>query len=125
MAELEAAQQALARFLEEAGARARGAYHAQLVFEELVSNVLRYAYPGGIGPIDVVTALAGGEIQVTVEDQGPAFNPLLAPEPPAASSLEEAQVGGRGISLVRMASTHIDYQRDGARNRVCVRIRND
>jgi len=121
---LESGQAALASFLDEAGASEKTAYNASLAFEELVSNVMRHAYPSGHGPIDVSVELDGAEVILTVEDQGRPFNPLLAEEPAKPASVEEAQIGGWGISLVRMAATNIEYRRIDSRNRVRVRIRN-
>ena len=121
---LESGQAALTRFLAQAGASEKTVYNASLAFEELVSNVIRHAYPSGHGPIDVIAEMEGAEVVLTVEDEGRPFNPLLAEEPAKPASVEEAQIGGWGISLVRMAATNIEYRRIDSRNRVRVRIRN-
>jgi anti-sigma regulatory factor (Ser/Thr protein kinase) len=45
-----------------------------------------------------------------------AFDPRQAPPPAEADSLEELQVGGWGIHLVREFTDRFDYQRMGERN---------
>ena len=120
-----AGQEALREFLRDAGANATGAYHAELAFEELVSNVIRHGYPGGGGSIEVGATVRPGEIELTLEDEGLAFNPLDEPEPAKPASLEAARIGGLGITLVRMAASGIEYERAGNRNRLRVRILND
>lgn len=42
-----------------------------------------------------------GEVSAEVEDDGQPFNPLEAPEPDMAKSLEERTIGGLRIHLVR------------------------
>ena len=117
--------EALREFLHEAGANATGAYHAELAFEELVSNVVRYGFPAGGGSIEVGATVRDDEIEFTVEDEGLAFNPLEEPEPARPASVEAARLGGLGISLVRMAASRIEYERIANRNRLRVRILND
>jgi serine/threonine-protein kinase RsbW len=53
-----------------------------------------------------------------VEDDGPAFDPLLLPAPDVAASLEERKVGGLGVFLVRQMMDAVSYQRVAARNQL-------
>jgi serine/threonine-protein kinase RsbW len=122
---LEAGQRALHEFLEAEGASARGLYRTELAFEELVANVIRHGYDDrdmGAGPIDVSVRVRGEEIVLTVEDDGPPFNPLGVPEPTPPSTLEDSRIGGLGLPLVRMAATRMEYARSAGRNRVTISI---
>ena len=114
--------ESLARFLREARVDEACAYHVSLVFDEVVSNAMRRASGTGRGPIEVDLRLDGRHVVLTVEDEGPPFNPLLVPEPVAPASIHEATIGGWGIGLVRMAASRIEYERDGNRNRVRVAV---
>ena len=109
-------------FLESAGAGARGVYRAELVLDELITNIIKYAHGGAAHPIDVEADVQGDEIAIAFEDRGAAFNPLDAGSFSPATSLEEARTGGYGLALVRMAATKMDYERRPDGNRVMVRI---
>jgi serine/threonine-protein kinase RsbW len=55
---------------------------------------------------------------MTVEDDGPQFDPLLLPPPDLTASLAERRVGGLGVFLVRQMMDAVSYQRVGRRNRL-------
>ena len=117
-------QRRVREFLESSGVGERATYRAELVLDELVTNVIRHGY-GADAPksaIDIGISIEPAEVVFTIEDDGPAFNPLAAKEPARPTSLAEAPLGGLGISLVRMAAAKIDYERRDERNRVRVRI---
>jgi len=109
-------------FLQSAGAGARGIYRAELVLDELITNIIKYAHGGATHPIDVEADVEGDEIVIAFEDHGKPFNPLDAGSFSPATSLDEARTGGYGLALVRMAATKIDYKRGANGNRVTVRI---
>ena len=70
------------------------------------------------------------EIELVVQDNGPEFNPLELTTPSRFTTLEEAELGGLGIPLIRRLSRKVSYRRvepedsdDGvAHNRVVVTI---
>jgi serine/threonine-protein kinase RsbW len=122
---LEAGQRALREFLEAEGVSARGLYQTELAFEELVVNVIRHGYADrGTGghPIDVTVCVRGEEIVLTVEDEGPPFNPLQAPDPARPTAIEDARIGGLGLHLVRKTAKRMEYERMAGRNRVTTSI---
>jgi len=122
---LAGALQEVRTFLQSAGASARGIYRAELVLDELITNIIKYAHGGAADPIDVEADVEGDEIVIAFEDRGKPFNPLDAGSFSPATSLEEARTGGYGLALVRMAATKIDYERGAHGNRVTVRIARD
>jgi serine/threonine-protein kinase RsbW len=124
-AQLEAGQKALRAFLEAEGVSTRALYHAELAFEELVTNIIRHGFgfrDRGVHPIDVNASVHGEEIVLTVEDSAPPFDPSQAPEPDLPTCIDDARSGGLGLRLVRMAAKRMDYERVGDRNRVTVAI---
>src|SRR5262249_17471967 len=106
------------------GVRGRARYNAELVFEEVVSNVVRHGnVDGRMHQIDVSLACESREIVLTFEDDGQAFDPLDRPMPILPKSLEEARLGGLGILLMRKASTCLHYERTSdQKNRLTVTI---
>jgi sigma-B regulation protein RsbU (phosphoserine phosphatase) len=88
-----------------------------LVLEELLANVLMHAYGGQRGHLAHVTVrLPPEEIQIRIEDTGPAFNPLAAPEPDLEAAVADRPVGKLGLVLVRRLVSRWEYTRDGATN---------
>ena len=64
----------------------------------------------------------GNYIVMTIEDNGSPFDPTKFVARPRARSLEEASVGGLGISLMRHFARHIEYGRSGGRNHLRLTI---
>ena len=57
-----------------------------LALDEILSNVISYGYDRPIeSDITVQITLEGGELTTEIEDEGKAFNPLLAPKPNCTS----------------------------------------
>ena len=90
----------------------------ELACEEIIVNVIDYAYAGREGEIDVeVTSPAAKEVHVVVSDDGPPFDPLAAqPNPDTDLPLEAREAGGLGLFLVRQIVDQLDYEREGERN---------
>jgi anti-sigma regulatory factor (Ser/Thr protein kinase) len=61
-------------------------------------------------------------VEVTVADDGPAFNPLLQPEPDTTLPLASRQPGGLGITLIKSLMDDVRYERTD-RNILTVRKR--
>lgn len=55
-------------------------------------------------------------VNLEVEDDGNAFNPLQVQAPAAIASLDDARITGWGIPLVRKFSDAADYRRADGRN---------
>jgi anti-sigma regulatory factor (Ser/Thr protein kinase) len=84
----------------------------EVVFEELVSNVMRYGFDDGSNQrILVRVALTPDSVDLMIEDDGVPFDPTAQPEPPPLESLETAQIGGLGIPTVRRFSKVFVYER--------------
>jgi len=89
----------------------------RLIFDELISNVVRYACADGAEhDIEVHLEMAGQRLIATLVDDGPAFNPLEAPPPQTTASLREREPGGVGIHVVRHLVDEASYERRGRSN---------
>lgn len=110
-------------YLERWGVDEATSYRIHLVLEELISNVIRHAYADGAEHvIDLDMSQDGDGVEIRIRDDGPAFDPTRAPEVDVTAPLEERQVGGLGLHLVRRSARKIDYQREQGRNDLRVRV---
>jgi sigma-B regulation protein RsbU (phosphoserine phosphatase) len=88
-----------------------------LMFDDLLNNVISYAYKDDRDhEIEVRMELAGGRLIVTIADDGVPFNPLSVMAPRTDLALEDREVGGLGIHLVRNLVDEVSYQRRIDRN---------
>lgn len=115
---------ALEAFADETEVPARARFNLNLAVDEFVSNAIKYGYPDGrAGEIDIHLARRDDRLDVTVSDDGDAFDPLNAPEPDLAASIEDRQIGGLGLHLVRTLADAFDYRREGERNVVSLTLK--
>lgn len=83
-----------------------------IVFDELLSNVISYAFDDGVAHvIDVNFEMSGKRITVTIADDGRPFDPLTVDKPDTVTALEERDIGGLGIHLVRNLVADVTYER--------------
>lgn len=95
----------------------RALYAVNLALDEVVTNVSLYGFDNPAGQEVEVRLWAGGcEIHAELVDQGRAFNPLEVPLPRLDVSLQERQIGGLGLHLVRSLMDSLEYRRDGEKN---------
>lgn len=88
-----------------------------LALEEIVSNVMLYAYPGTHGQVIVEYIKVNNErIIFTVSDTGIAFDPTKKEEVDTTLSAEERPIGGLGIHLVRQLMDEVRYERIDDKN---------
>jgi anti-anti-sigma factor len=91
----------------------------ELALEEVFMNVVTHGSPAGTAPgVEVSLMRTDAGLTMTVEDDGPEFNPLSLPPPDVTASLGERPVGGHGVFLVRQVMDAVSYQRVGARNQL-------
>lgn len=93
-------------------------FKIQLSIEEVVDNVVHYAYEGGIGWLEVSTHLDSNSLILTVElrDAGVPFNPLEQSEPDIMLSAENREIGGLGIFLCKKLMDSISYRYENGNN---------
>ncbi len=109
-------------FLNEHDAHPRVVYCTQLVFEELATNIIRHAFSDDQRhEISIGVMLDNDSVRMTVEDDGDAFDPDSW-QPDSPGSLEEAELGGRGLLLVRRMSDDFSINRESDRNVCRVKI---
>lgn len=94
-------------------------YRIDLCFAELVSNVVNFAEAQYANmPLELDAAIEERRITLTLVDSAQAFDPLTIAPPRVAKTIEELQVGGHGIHLVREFSDACRYERRDNTNRI-------
>jgi anti-sigma regulatory factor (Ser/Thr protein kinase) len=117
LSEIERLGLELERFGQRCGLSAKTLLELNLILEEVVVNVISYAYRDDRRHEIVVDAVSkDGELTIEVKDDGRPFNPLLIPPPDLERSLEETQIGGLGLHLVHELSSSLEYERREERN---------
>jgi len=88
-----------------------------LAIEELVVNVINYAYPQGTQGDIVVACLSDGHtLTFTIADKGKPFDPTKADDTDITLTAEERPIGGLGIHLVRNIMDTMEYRRQEEQN---------
>jgi sigma-B regulation protein RsbU (phosphoserine phosphatase) len=104
-------------FAEQCGIPKAVSQNMNLVFDELLNNVISYAYRDeDEHDIGIRVELSGNRLTVTIEDDGVQFNPFGTETPQTDLPLEEREIGGLGIHLVRNFMDNVSYQRRSDKN---------
>lgn len=83
-----------------------------VVFDEMLSNIISYAYSDdNEHDIDIIVELFENRLGVLITDDGIPFNPLSVETLDTHIYLEDRRIGGLGIHLVRNIMDKISYQR--------------
>ena len=108
-------------FLEAQPGSPRRKYAVRLAWDELLSNVVKYAYrDGGVHRVSVRLDL-GCPATLAIEDGGHPFNPLEdAPPPVLDGPVEERPIGGLGLHMILSMGMKMDYRREDGLNKLRV-----
>ena len=103
--------------LESLGCSMKAQMQIDIAIDELFGNIANYAYGTGEGTatVEVHGRLEEpAQVWITFKDQGVPYNPLAKDDPDVTLSVEERQIGGLGIFLVKKTMDDISYEyRDG------------
>ena len=95
----------------------RAVYAVNLALDELVTNTILYGFEDATGQeLCVKLSLTGSELHGELTDNGRAFNPLNVPTPNFDVPLQDRELGGLGLHLVRSLMDRLDYRREGSKN---------
>lgn len=99
-------------------------FKVDLILTELIANIISYAYPSQCeSEIVIKCHIFLDTIKIDIEDSGIPFNPLEKPDLTLPTTLEEAEIGGLGIHLVREYIDEGIYQRKDNKNIFTVRLK--
>ncbi len=92
-----------------------------VVIDELLMNIISYAYPDDDRhDICIKVELSADRLKVSMVDDGIPFNPLGMETPDTELSLEEREIGGLGIHLIRKMMDRVSYRRRIDKNVITV-----
>lgn len=101
----------LRRLLAGRGIGAKPRYSAELVFEEIISNIIRHGCSDHAQcAIEVEVRFEDNAIVMSFQDNGPPFDPRAYELPQMPRSFETARNGGLGLLLVNRSSERIEYE---------------
>jgi anti-sigma regulatory factor (Ser/Thr protein kinase) len=91
-------------------------FKAQVVLEEIYVNIIKYAYNGKKGQVEIILQADTNSLQISVADWGKPFNPLQQKKPDLQERFEQGIPGGAGLILVRAMTSSLAYKRIQNRN---------
>lgn len=93
-------------------------FKIHLALDEMLTNVISYAYPDETGKPILLTITKTDEcLSCEICDEGKPFNPLeSAPEVDTSLSVEERPIGGLGIFLSCNVADKMEYERKDNQN---------
>lgn len=91
-----------------------------LALEEAVANVINHAFVDRPPPhrVSVELTIDRDRVGALVVDNGRPFDPTAAAKPDRTTPLEDRDVGGLGIHLIRQMTDRVDYRRVDGENRL-------
>lgn len=115
--ELERVNQFVEEIGEELGLDMELQMNLNLVMEEMVSNVIFYAYPEGKEEeIELVAESNGKELTFVLSDKGKEFDPTMKEDANPDINPMERDIGGMGIYIVKNIMNQVTYQRLEGKN---------
>ena len=88
-----------------------------LVLEEMVSNIIFYAYPEGTdAEIELMAEYDGKELTFVLSDRGREFDPTLKEDADIDVNPIDREIGGMGIWIVKNIMNQVTYQRLEGKN---------
>jgi len=96
----------------------KAAMQLELVIEEVFVNIASYAYHPDKGSATFCVDFEDEPeaVIMTFIDSGKPYNPLEKPDPDLTLDIDEREIGGLGIFLVKKNVDEIFYERAGEKN---------
>ncbi len=117
LSELQRLTKVVTEYCESSGLSPQILFALNLSLEEVVANVMSYGYEDEHEHLIIIRInRKDGGLEIEVEDDGKAFNPLEQEPPDIDAPIEERPIGGLGIHLVRHYMDALEYRRDNDRN---------
>lgn len=111
--------------LEEADCPIKVQMQIAVVLDEIFANISLYAYDKAGGEATVSVDVSGEPkvISITFKDRGKPFDPLNREDPDVTLSVEEREIGGLGIFMVKKMMDEVIYRYEEGMNVLTVRKR--
>ena len=117
ISELEKVAQFVEEIGEELGLSMELQMNLNLVMEEMVTNVIFYAYPQDEeADIELLAKSDGKELTFVLSDQGKEFDPTAKEDADLDVNPAERELGGMGIFIVKNIMNKVTYKRLEGKN---------
>ena len=117
ISELEKVAQFVEEIGEELGLNMELQMNLNLVMEEMVTNVIFYAYPQDEeADIELLAKSDGKELTFVLSDQGKEFDPTAKEDTDLDVNPADRELGGMGIFIVKNIMNKVTYQRLEGKN---------
>ena len=91
-----------------------------VAIDEVFSNIAQYAYPEGKGEATVLVEALENPLglSMTFADHGLHYDPLQKEDPDITLSIDERQIGGLGVLMVKKLMDDVYYEYKNGQNRL-------
>jgi serine/threonine-protein kinase RsbW len=92
-------------------------FEINLALDELFTNIISYGFEDkGEHAVRIDISCHGDALHIRIEDDGRPFNPTTAHPPDVKCLLEDRDIGGLGIFLIKKVMDQIVYRREKGKN---------
>jgi serine/threonine-protein kinase RsbW len=84
----------------------------ELAVDEACANIVKHAYRGQGGQIEVLIEPLAGRVRITIRDWGQAFDPQAIARPDVTAPLDERPLGGLGLFLIHQVMDDVQFHFD-------------
>ncbi len=106
--------------LEKCDCPAKTKRQIKLCVEEIFMNITHYAYNPHTGPAKISVDMVGGDdptrIVISFADEGKPYDPLQTVEPDLEADIDDRQIGGLGVFLVKTTMDNVEYEHKDGQN---------
>ncbi len=104
--------------LEEYGCGMKEQMAIDVAVDELFANIAHYAYnpETGYATVKVNVVEDPLSVEITFVDNGKPYDPLAKADPDTTQSIEDREIGGMGILIVKKSMDAVDYEYKDGKN---------
>ena len=119
---IETATEFINAILEGADCSMKAQMQLDIALDELISNVVRYAYTPETGNITVSIEILEEPRRavLTLTDEGIPYDPMQKEDPDITLPAEERSIGGLGIYIVKKSMDEMTYKYNDGKNIVTI-----
>ena len=109
--------------LEALGCSMKVQMQIDVAVEEIFVNIAHYAYAPNTGPATLQIEIEENPLAVSITfiDSGAPFDPLAKPDPDVTLSVDERQIGGLGIYMVKKSMDSVTYRWQNGKNMLTIK----
>ena len=122
ISELKTLHQHLANWGGDMGLSENSILRINICLDELFTNIVSYGFDDDLEHIIIFT-LSGENnlVVINIEDNGIPFNPLGKIDPDFPDNVENAEIGGLGIHIIKKIMDNVSYERKQGKNKLTMR----